>query len=333
MALRAAVRQAQDRPREALLLADRTIEEARNAGDDEALARAYSVLDWAYHALGRPDEAVYAEESLRMYGKLGMLNAQAMVTINLGAQAYFAGRWDDALDFYRRAREMAQRAGNTVTAASAASNMGEVFVNQGRTTEAEPVLRESVRVLRASGYRDATAFAEIHLARLLASQDRLDEAEVLLRTVFEELESLGRSGSALEAATYRAECRIQRGQPEDALAILDSAERSAGQDRLWYAASLARVRAAALATIGDYVGAAANIDDGLSAARNHDLQYEQALLLLTRAELAGRAGREPDPADLEQAYSLLRSLGVRHVPAVLGQIAHGLSQKGSTSVP
>ncbi len=315
-ALRATVRQAQDQPRAALKLAERAVEQAKAAREEEALAKAYNIMNTAYHMLGRSGEAVYAEKSLRLYEKLGMLDVQAEITGNLGAGAYFAGDWDEALEYYAKAKDMAARAGNTLQAAITGSNMGEVFVNQGRMKEAQPLLREASRVMRAAGFVDGAVFAEIHLARVLADRGEVNEAEVLLRAAIDELNQLGRSGSALEAAIYLAECRLERGDPPQALDILDRAEKAAGRDRLWYTAALARVRGQALNDVGRRQESLRAIDVGLAAASDQGLGYEEALLVLTRETIEGGAD-QVDSSSVLRATQLLHDLDVRRLPCTL----------------
>ncbi len=315
-ALRATVRQAQDQPRPALRLAKQAVEQASAAGEEEALAKAYNIMNTAYHMLGRSDEAVFAEKSLALYEKLGMLDVQAEITGNLGAGAYFAGDWARALDYYAKAKDMAERAGNTLQAAITGSNMGEVFVNQGRMKEAEPLLQDSARVMRAAGFTDGAVFAEIHFARVLADRGQLDDAENLLRGAGKQLSELGRTGSALEAAIFLAECRLERGDPNDALEILTLAEKSAGRDRLWYSASLGRVRGQALSDLGRTSEAQAAIAAGLAAASDQGLGYEEALLVLTGDTIEGGVD-SADPSTVLRATQLLHDLDVRRLPCTL----------------
>jgi class 3 adenylate cyclase/tetratricopeptide (TPR) repeat protein len=319
-ALRAAVRQAQDQPLQALHLAEQAVDHATAAGEDEALASAYNIMNIAHHMLGQPDKAVFAKKSLAIYKKLGMLDAQSLILGNLGAEAYFAGDWAAAHAYYESSRSMAQRAGNTLTAAIAASNIGEVFVNQGRTDEAEPLLREASRVLRAAEFPDK-AMTEIHLGRVLAEQGKLEEAEAILRAAGEALTATGRSGTALEAAVYLAECRLEQGEAQEALDVLDRAEGAAGPDRLWYGALRAWVRGNALANLGRTEEALAVVDEGITEATKQGSPYEEGLLLLSRETIQGGVG-SADPTLTARAVDLLHGVGVRRLPRVLSHVAY-----------
>ena len=116
-AFEAVVRQGQELPEETLVVARRAVEQASEAGERFALAQAYGATDWALIVLGRADEAVFTAKALAIYEELGDLPRQAAALNNLGAAAYFEGRWDVAGDYYDRAREASRRSGNEALAA------------------------------------------------------------------------------------------------------------------------------------------------------------------------------------------------------------------------
>ena len=155
-------------------------------------------------------------------------------------QAYFDGRWDDAVELYKRARESFQRTGNEVQTAIVTANIGELLVNQRRLDEAEPLLREAARLLRASGFVDGSAFAEIHLARVMVARKDLDAAERLLVGACDDLMGQGEAPSALEASIHLADCHLHRGNADRALAELERAEQAAGRSAALFRASSER---------------------------------------------------------------------------------------------
>lgn len=112
----ASIRQAQQKPRRAIKQALLAAEEAESAGERAALARAYSVLDLCYRWAGQPEKAVYAPKALAIYEELGDLNGQGVVHGNMGVEAYFDGRWGDAIDHYRKSRDAFRKSGNEVHA-------------------------------------------------------------------------------------------------------------------------------------------------------------------------------------------------------------------------
>ncbi|MGR0319509.1 adenylate/guanylate cyclase domain-containing protein [Agromyces sp. ZXT2-3] len=306
-ALNAQIRQLQEHPRAALRLAAQAMAEAEAAGEREALARSYQVLDASYVMVGESAKAVYAGRALALYDELGDLPGTAVVTNNLGGQAYWQGRWDDAVRFYTLAQDASLRAGNEAGAATCGANIGEVLVSQRRFAEAEPVLVSAVRVLRAHGRVDAAIFAEIQLARLrlLRCDDGALENLVELHA---EATRTGQVQSAIEAAILIAYGLVMEDRPLEALDLLDRTEEGAGDEAEVYGSSLARTRAQALAAVGRIAEAREAVGVGLATAREQGLMYEEAMLRLIDARLtddptARRAVRA-------EADEMLAGLGV-----------------------
>jgi len=310
-ALSATLRQIQQHPRKALKLARQAMAEAEESGEQQALARSYQVLDAAYNMLGQPSKAVFGERALAIYERMGDLLGVAIVTNNLGGQAYLEGRWKAALDFYGRAQDAFHRVGNEPEAAGSAANIGEVLVSQGKFNEAEQLLTEAERVLRAHKLLDQALFAEIQLARLHLLRDDKEAMKELAR-IRTEAAKVGHTHWMVETAIYLGLGLVRQGDPGAALELLTEAQRSSGGEAQVYACSLARVRALALAGLGRTEEAAEAVRAGLSQARAEGLVYEEALLLRTKAELA----KETENGDnlLEEAERLLQQLGVVWVP-------------------
>lgn len=306
-ALNAQIRQLQEHPRTALRLAAQAMAEAEASGEREALARSYQVLDAAYNMLGQPANAVYSEHALAIYEELGDLPGTAIVTNNLGGQAYFEGRWGDAVDFYARALDAFVRAGNEAEAATCGANIGEVLVSQGRFPEAKEVLVPSVRVLRAHGLVDAAIFAEIQLARLRLLEGD-DGAIDRLRELRAEAIRTGQMQSAIEAAILVAHGLVLKGRPQDALDTLAETERGSGGEAELYASTLARTRGHALAALGRTDEARNAVAAGLALAREQGLAFEVAQLLLIEAQLTEHAPARDQV--LEEAQDIFEELGV-----------------------
>jgi class 3 adenylate cyclase/tetratricopeptide (TPR) repeat protein len=308
-ATRAYIRQAQYRPGEAMRVAQAVLEDARKVGDAQAEAQALQVLHWAHLVLGLPGGTHFGEEALRIFAERGDLPREGDVTNNLGGEAYFSGRWDDALRYYEQARDAAQRTGDVVGAAISASNIGEVLANQCRDAEAEPVLADSARIQRASGFIEGASFSEVHLARVISRQGDHSGALDLLERAIDDFEQLGLDRSALEARVYLAAATLRRGDAESALRMVALLERDADDDPQ-VRAMLGQIRSEALAAIGRVGEAVLAGHTEAAAAQEAGLGYEWALLVLMTAAL--------DPHDDElasearDAQTLLEGLGVHH---------------------
>jgi tetratricopeptide (TPR) repeat protein len=302
-ALYAAVRTRQGRLLEAIKWCHVAVEEAQAADARDALAHAYFLLDWAYASLGRYDEAVYSPLALSIYEELGNLHRQGLVLNNMGVFAHFQGRWDDALDLYRRAEQAWEKMGDRWHVALATLNVGEVLADQGRVDEAEPLLRDALRVARASRSGPLLGDVTLRLGRLLSRSGRFEEAHTMLDEAREQYE--------LEADARIAECLVLESDPDAALALSTAAlartkSLDGGFDVL---VMLQRTRGCALLQLGRLDEARVALDAALQEARQRSLDYEVALALDATAALARIAGAPAGDLEHERDEILAR-LGV-----------------------
>jgi predicted negative regulator of RcsB-dependent stress response len=154
-------------------------------------------------------------------------------------------------------------------------------------------------------------FAELQLGRALTERGDLEGAEILLRRVEDEVNTLDFVTSAFEAALYLADCAIRQGEPDAAITLLDSGSSEAGDEASIYAATEARLRAAALAAAGRKDEALDRLDEGLSVARGRNLDYEVALLLFLDAELVESSDPDRAAASRAEAAEIFGRLEIR----------------------
>jgi predicted ATPase/class 3 adenylate cyclase len=309
----AMIRFAQEHFREALRIAEQAVEDARNVQDQAALAEALVAAGSAHEALGTTDPEQMLE-ALEIYQELGDLSSEAMVRGNLGCSAFLAGRWDEALSWFKGHEQTCLRAGNVVGAATATSNIGEILVKRGRIDEAEPMLKDAIRVMRASGFTDGAAYAEIQFARILIQRNDIHTAITLLERVRRDFDQLGQAASSLEAALVQALAMLRAGRAGQALDVLSASAAAAGVDAQLFEPQVAEVRARALVAIGRIQEAENVIEKGLTAAREFGLPYEEAMLLLARTEIARSADAETGRSDFEASKRILGDLGVYPTP-------------------
>ena len=94
----------QGRNRESAHFAGHAAVAAESGEDQLALARAYNILWVAQSSLGSADAGVWARKALEMYEGSGDLVGEANVLNNLGIEAYFAGDWEVAVQYYAKPR-------------------------------------------------------------------------------------------------------------------------------------------------------------------------------------------------------------------------------------
>lgn len=309
--LRAIVREGQERPRQALDLARKAAAEAERLGERAELAKAYSVIDWAHVVLGEPERAVHAPLIVELHESLGETERAAGALGNQGAVAYWLGNWNEALDCYRRSEAAYSRIGDVVNAAIQQSNIGELLVSRGQYEEAAPVIADATRTHRAVGFVDGVLFDEIQLGRLLQGQGEHDGAVALLQAVCDQATTLHLSGTALHASIHLADCLLDQESCDEALAILADAERVAGEDAAVFTASVALVRARALATSGALEEAEEVSAAAVGDARRMGMLYELGLLLVMHADVSKRLGAGRPEAERSEGLALLAALEIR----------------------
>jgi class 3 adenylate cyclase/tetratricopeptide (TPR) repeat protein len=299
----------QKRPREAIEWCHRTIAEAERSGARDALAHAYYVLDWAYVALGRPQEAVYSQQAIEIWETLGDYDRLSRALNNLGGYTYLDGRWDEALELAERARDASLKIGDETTATVAALNIAEVRSDQGRFEDAEPALRKLLELRRATGLPLEIAEAASVLGRQAARVGSLDEARSLLDEARELYAAEGDEVDLLTTDTRLVECLVLEQKADQALTLaaeaLHRAEGTAGVSVL--VATLHRLRGWAFMQLGDLDSAQQALEESLRLARLEDenfgirsADYEVALTLGAVARLRTLCGEAAAEAEAER---------------------------------
>jgi tetratricopeptide (TPR) repeat protein len=199
----------------------------------------------------------------------------------LGIRAYFEGRWDVAVDYYRESKLACDRAGDQFTGAVEMGNMAEVLSDQGRLIEAEPLLRDALQVWRAAQAPSFVAFGKSQLGRLAARSGRFDEALELLRSARDDYVRDGEHAEVLETDARIAECLVLQGAFADARAAADDALARASSNSavLPQIPLLQRVRGLALANLGDVEAAVGALEASLSGAHERRARHEEAWTL------------------------------------------------------
>jgi class 3 adenylate cyclase/tetratricopeptide (TPR) repeat protein len=287
----------------------RAVEDAERASARSTLAHAYYLLDVASTRLGRP-ESRYRELALPIYEELGDLVGQARVLNNLGIDAYFEGRWDDAVGFYKRGGEAFERAGDVVGAATVDNNQAEILSDQGRLEDAGQILAEVQRVFRAAGYPIGIAICTSNRGRLAARAGRFDEAHELLEEAARSLEEIGAAEQALETRARIAECLVFEGRHREAFAAATDTEERAPEGLLPLRALLARLRGCAELQDRAPERGGLHLKASLDLARRAHAEFEVALTLLALADSGLEEGTHVE------ARAILGRLGVVATPRI-----------------
>ena len=296
--------------------------EAERSGAKDVLAGAFQLLAAADVALGNFSGEPWAQRSLAIWKELGDLGQQGRVLNELGVRAYFEGRWDDALSYYRQAGEAYERVGDQWNAALTACNTGEILSNQGRYAEAEDTTRPAERVLRASGALSETAFASAVLGTTAARRGRPEEAFRLLEAARTGYLKAHRPNEVTATEISIAENLVYAGKPAEALARADHIAASSHlREGDASASALARVRGNALALLGQAFSAYEMAEVSLQAARQRGDRYDEALATDALVRLAGIRCQAAEPGLVARRDELFAMLGIVSTPDVPAQSA------------
>lgn len=307
-AFEASIHSASGDPVKAARAARSALKRAKAVGEEEPLARAYSVLDWANFMLGI-HEPRHGEEAIEIYQRLGFLERSVGVMNNMGAFAYLEGKWNEAIDWYEQSLDAAERSGNVLEAALTRANIAEVLIGQRRCDEAEPLLGEARRIYEAS-----KADHYMPLVGLLEARVKLGTGET--DAALAQLERLLASGGAdsawaVEIDLALAEALARSGRPKEAYDRLVDFPDDPSADA---PPGVFRVRALALSALGQKDSALAALSVGLElAVQQHDL-YEEAMIREAQVELLSPSGPDVEAASLQRLDRLHRDLGLAAAP-------------------
>ncbi len=313
----AAIRLRQGLPLEVIAWCRQAIDEATECGADEALAHAYTLLDYAYFSIGRYEEVVYSQWALQIYEKTGNLVELGGVYNNLGMFAYFQGRWDDAVDDYLRAEEAWEKAGDRWAASFATVNRGEILSDQGKLDDAEPLFRVGLRLARAFEASSRVADVALQYGRLCLRAGRYEDAHTLFGEALDIYERAGARAEVLTTQARIAECLALEGKVDAAEALCtETLEQASTVDGLFLLVpSLERVRAIARMQLGDLEGAREALTVSLTEGRAKGADHEVALALQALVTLRFLLGEPTHAVELEREQMFNR-LGIVSTPAI-----------------
>ncbi len=288
--------------------ATRAVEFAERVGDLRAIGHGLYLTDIALTEEGTTDPTL-GERALPLLEEAGDLVGQSSLVNNAGVASYYAGRWNEALELYRRSGELAAKAGDVVNAARAQYNEAEVLADQGRLEEARALLEEALRIWRASSYPLGVALAIGSLGLVAARARRSDEAHGLLDQAAQAFRDAGADKFVHETDAWRAQSLVLEGRYAEARELVEA--RLADVSQLGPSRPLAQLeRLAGYALVqarqpGEE--SRPHLDRSLAIARELGAQYEIALTLRALADT--KLADDIDAARRE-SEDILERLGV-----------------------
>ena len=248
----------------------------------------------------------HRDDALAILEEAGDLARLISLQNNVGIEAYFDGRWDDALEWYRRSGESAARVGDVVNVARAQSNEAEILSDRGQFDEARALFEQALRVWRAADYRIGVAVATSNLGRVMARSGRFGRPTAYSRTPFASSSSSAPRPTSTRRESRLAECLVFEGHHREALVALTPLREPD-------LACSSRLRNGSPATRWCSRGRASKRRSRTSSGRSRparaaNAEYEVALTLRAIAETSG--------AEDGEGSEILRRLGIVSTPSV-----------------
>jgi tetratricopeptide (TPR) repeat protein len=313
---RASIAKDRNRGREVVRWCEAAIREAARVQDKGIEAHASFLLDHAYVTLGRPDLATNSVRALALYEEIGDLWGQGTVSNNLGAHAYWAGRWEEAASLYERALAAFRRIGDVGSVAAALVNIGEIRSDQGRLDEAAELFRQSLQIWQRAGDRASVAFVLGNSGRLATRRSDFATARRVLTEARELAEAVSMPADALEAEVRLVECHCHAGEAAEALRAAAGLAGRVPPGTI-QAALLQRVVGFASLLLGRVPAARARFVESLEHAEHADAPFERGLTLRGLAYCDAAERLDPMPR-LTAAQEILAALGVVTVDEPVG---------------
>jgi tetratricopeptide (TPR) repeat protein len=235
-ARRSGVYSDQFRPRKALEVGLRAVEEAEASGELDALARAYTSID-AY-ADGRWDDAIAmyskAQEVAR---RSGNVPGEGAATANLGEVLISRGRFEEAEVLLQESRRVLRGQNVLGFALFAETQLGRLLMERGDHDGAVDALRRVIGEANRIGQDFFAVDASVHLADALT---RAGEPLEALAIIDRAAELAGEDAALYEVPLrrLRAGALVELEQPDEALSQIDPALASARGQRLVYEEAL-----------------------------------------------------------------------------------------------
>jgi class 3 adenylate cyclase/tetratricopeptide (TPR) repeat protein len=175
---------------EAVLVLERALATAREAGVTRLFPQVMRTLGPAHALSGRPvDGIALLEEALRIVESIGLVVGHSSTLAHLGEAYMIAGRMEEAATMAEQALAIARDHGQQADKATALRLLGNIAAGRGSASEARRSYGEAIALAESLGMRPLTARGRLGLGALLrrdrdvAARPTLEEARASFRTL------------------------------------------------------------------------------------------------------------------------------------------------------
>lgn len=305
------------RPRDAIRWGRRAIDAGEASDNLGAVAMAYSVIDRSLLALGQPSDPTHIQRAIELLERLDNHKDLAVLLNNLGAQAYYQGRWQEAVDLYDRSRARNTLVGDLAEAGFQTINVVEILCDQGHLDRADELLDETERSWTALGHQMGLVFVRGYRGRVALRRGDYDRAIELLSAAEDRFQGAGLLAYAIPLRLARAEALLRSGSTAAADEIVRNALVDDATARVPGAVAWAHRLTGYLGLVaGDIETAWASIDESLAVARAQQSPHDVALALQVMAEISEAGGPMLDESSDEEWRRVLVDLGIVAPPPI-----------------
>jgi class 3 adenylate cyclase/tetratricopeptide (TPR) repeat protein len=174
----------------AVLVLERALATAREAGVTRLFPQVMRALGLAYARSGRPGDGIsLLEEALRIVESIGLAVGHSSTLAHLGEAYVLAGRGEEAATMTEQAFAIARDHGQQADKATALRLLGDVTAGRGSASDARRSYGEAIALAESLGMRPLAARGRLGLGILLrregdvASRPTLEEARASFRTL------------------------------------------------------------------------------------------------------------------------------------------------------
>ena len=196
----------------------------RDTDDHRTVGAVGVTLGLCCARLGRPMEAIeWLQNAAATFRRIGDNDGLVNALNNLGLVYKNLREWREATRFLEQALELDNRAGLYSRMRSHNQNLGLIRYRLGQWDLAEENFRQSLKISLETGHVQGESMAVLALGLLARRRRQFERAEEQFRRGLELAQQVGAQRELLLAREFLGELQLDRGNPAQALALLEPA--------------------------------------------------------------------------------------------------------------
>jgi eukaryotic-like serine/threonine-protein kinase len=261
-----------------------------NTGDSNGEALATNIIAATELDRGNLTSAkATLQQALALFRQTGSASGVSDTLNNLAGVAYSQADYAEAEARYREAQTVLREVGNLAREALVADNLGAVLRVKGDLEGAGKAFSDALEMARQTGDKHRLAYVLSDRAELLSSMDDVAQARSGFREAIEIRDRLEEHRNAGYSRLGLAELETREGHRDEALALIEKAEKDFAGD-VSGLASCANDRTEAYLAAGDLKAARRSLEQAQQIAKTAEDENLKQLISMTAARLHARGG-------------------------------------------